>query len=322
MPINSNRGYLGPINTDRGRLGGIEQAANAYIEASQEAMERKRQEDKEQKERSRQDDLLQYERDRQSQQDEVGLLKEGLIRTPEGGLSYSPEKQAQMDRESKYKEAQTKALNKRASRNYGGVEDTVLEDGTVLEPLGVKRKIVPAAQAQEFGGANSSIKQLQDYDALLNKNSDVTGKGFEKGALRAKEKVKSFFSGGNDVANRVEALTAAQQKVAQVIGKYLEGGKLTDADIMRYREMLPTVSDNPQVAAAKSAQLQKLIAEKQAQEKSSMSQAGYQSGRMQQAEPNVQGLGLLDSKPQGLVNDIKEIGGKKYKRVNGGWEEI
>ena len=46
---------------------------------------------------------------------------------------------------------------------------------------------------------------------------------------------------------------------SQVIGKYLEGGKLTDQDIIRYRGMLPQMSDTPEVARRKTSLVRDLL---------------------------------------------------------------
>ena len=62
--------------------------------------------------------------------------------------------------------------------------------------------------------------------------------------------------------------------VAQAIGRYLEGGKMTDSDYPRYLKMLPTPSDSAERAANKLKTLKALIKDKQRNELEAQRAAG------------------------------------------------
>lgn len=72
-----------------------------------------------------------------------------------------------------------------------------------------------------------------------------------------------------------QSLQAKLNTVAQVVGTFLEGGKLAEGDIGRYRTILPQLSDNPDVAKAKLNQVNQLIKEKQRQYIADYGSAGY-----------------------------------------------
>lgn len=71
---------------------------------------------------------------------------------------------------------------------------------------------------------------------------------------------------------------SANQKfgiAAQVVGKFLEWGKLAEWDIKRYKALLPDVSDTPAVAKNKLAEAKKLIVENYNWQLDSAARAGY-----------------------------------------------
>lgn len=105
--------------------------------------------------------------------------------------------------------------------------------------------------------SSTAIKQLSDYDksltnldeveSLIQQNSDAFGpvRGRIRGAIPQDVVAKSI---------RQATLIAAQN-----IGRALEGGKLTDADIARYQAALPSITDTPEVALNKINRLRRLI---------------------------------------------------------------
>lgn len=156
---------------------------------------------------------------------------------------------------------------------------------------------LPAAQAEQLGAANASFEALNSANKQFQDNQDIVGPG--QGLL---SKAAGYLQVGD--RGKKSAAFDAQLKInAQTVGKYLEGGKLTDADIDRYKAMLPTLTDSPQVAAAKTETLQRLIAQKQASEKKAFGQSGYNVADIETSEAPPIGNSLIQPKQQagGLV---------------------
>lgn len=92
-------------------------------------------------------------------------------------------------------------------------------------------------------------------------------------AEELEEKLPSYEKKGGPVEGALAAInpydTAAQeidadlQKRAQVIGLFMEGGKLQKADEEKYKKMLPTLRDTPAVRKAKAQQVRDMLVAKQ-----------------------------------------------------------
>lgn len=135
-------------------------------------------------------------------------------------------------------------------------------------------KIIPASEAVQFGTSSASFDALQNASDLYEKNADIAGPFKGKG---------SSFAGKyelGDVGKRAKAFDAQLKINAQSIGKALEGGKLTDADIDRYRDMLPNLSDSKDAAKEKIAILQQMISAKQESDLRALQGAGYNVGNI------------------------------------------
>lgn len=84
---------------------------------------------------------------------------------------------------------------------------------------------------------------------------------------------------------------SANQKfgiAAQVVGKFLEWGKLAEWDIKRYKALLPDVSDTPEVAKNKLAEAKKLIVENYNWQLDSAARAGYNVSNYKYITPSQQ----------------------------------
>jgi len=130
-------------------------------------------------------------------------------------------------------------------------------------------KQLPAAQAISFGEANASFDALQAANNEYLKNQDLTG------PIQGKISQGKALLEVGEAGKRAKSFDAQLKLNAQTIGKYLEGGKLTDADIDRYKSMLPSLYDSPEVANKKTILLQNLIAKKQKAEKEVLAQTGF-----------------------------------------------
>lgn len=185
---------------------------------------------------------------------------------------------------------------------------------------------LPAGQAETIGGANSSYKAVDDVNTILSDAQDISGP-----AAGLLSKGAAYFQVG-ERGKRAATAEAQLKSRAQTIGKYLEGGKLTDSDIGRYKEMLPSLTDTSEVAQAKVENIKRLIAQKQNEEKAAMAGAGYNVANI----PSVQTPGIpsnkakapgssdlvTDAKASSGQEDVRVVNGTAYKRVNGGWQRM
>lgn len=127
-----------------------------------------------------------------------------------------------------------------------------------------KKQPLPAGEAEKLGGANFASKAVQD--AMSQHSTLGAGTGPVVGRL------KSFLGGQSEGMRKFKA---AQEQNAQIIGTYLEGGKLTDKDFPKYQNMLPRPADTAEVAKAKAEHLAKLIEMKQTGHYDALKQSGY-----------------------------------------------
>lgn len=145
----------------------------------------------------------------------------------------------------------------------------------------VKSKMLPAASAESFASSNASLQALEAANAAVQSSQAPTGPflGRVSGAMGAMEL--------GDTGKAAKTLDAQLKLNAQTIGKYLEGGKLTDADIDRYKQMLPNLTDSPEAAQKKTQLLQTLISQKQQSELQTFGQSGYDVSNIQRYQPNI-----------------------------------
>lgn len=73
----------------------------------------------------------------------------------------------------------------------------------------------------------------------------------------------------------------------QVIGTYLEGGKLSDANVPQYRAMLPAPGDAKETAQNKINAIVELISSRQKQQKSALAGSGYDVSGIADAKKDV-----------------------------------
>ena len=118
---------------------------------------------------------------------------------------------------------------------------------------------LPASEAVALGGADAAVKAIDALGADWDKLASEFGSG-----------VKQFVP-GTDANLYMPSLNTT----TQVVGKYLEGGKLTDADVPKYRAMMPQPQDTEAQKRAKVNALKRLIENKRAEESKSLKGAGY-----------------------------------------------
>lgn len=274
----------------------------------------------------------QQERERQVQ--DALLAEKGLEWNPEGTLQKSPrglllEQEATALKAAPY---QAKGLmpkieggrivgfdrDPNAPRSMQDIqrEKSLLEIDK-LKKEGSQGKILPASKAEALGGANASYKAIDDMNAILGQAGDITGpfQGLlSKGAAK--------FQIG-DLGAKSAATQSQLKSRAQTIGRYLEGGKLTDEDIRRYETMIPQITDKPIVAKSKIDNLKRLVAQKQSEEMSAIQGAGYNVANIPTVAipeiPTVENTaGLLKQKTP--INSIAAPGVPKLGEIQEGYQ--
>jgi hypothetical protein len=120
---------------------------------------------------------------------------------------------------------------------------------------------------------------LNDLDVLEKEVTGMTGTGSRIGA--ALPNVVTELTGwGADSKSR----QAVIDRVKQVIGKALEGGVLRKEDEEKYKKILPTIGDDPTVAASKIAGLKQAIEQRRGTSLDSYADAGYDVERYRKRE--------------------------------------
>ncbi len=102
-------------------------------------------------------------------------------------------------------------------------------------------------QATQVSNFDNSLANLDEVESLVSQMGNSFGP--------VKGRLNSLNPYNETQANINQATLVA----AQNIGRALEGGKLTDADIARYQKALPNINDTPQIAQDKINRLRKLI---------------------------------------------------------------
>lgn len=130
--------------------------------------------------------------------------------------------------------------------------------------LGLKDQGKPLAaeQVDRLSTHDSSLKALTDIKDAVSKNPQYFGP------------VQGRVSSLNPYDEKAKALQAMTKTAAQNIGKSLEGGKLTDNDIVRYEKMLPSMTDTPAIASAKLDLLDRMVVQKQASDINTFAKSG------------------------------------------------
>jgi Na+-transporting NADH:ubiquinone oxidoreductase subunit NqrC len=189
-------------------------------------------------------------------------------------------------------QSQMKLQQSQAVENYAQAEKARREkkNGTKL----------PAGDAMKLAQADSALSSMSDVDKAVEANKDIMGP--TSGVAGLWESGKRLVGAGND-ANRYDSFDALMRQKAQEIGTYLEGGKLTDADVPKYERLLPKRGEPPEVAAAKSQMVQRLIADRRAKDQATLGQAGYD---------------VSDITPTGMKPEIPGIVAKGGQKKAGG----
>lgn len=103
--------------------------------------------------------------------------------------------------------------------------------------------------------------------------------------------------------------------VAQVVGRYLEGGKLAEGDSGRYAKMLPNITDTDDVAKTKLKHIYQLVVDRNEQNIQTLKASGYDTTGLETVRDQLQQLDI-----GGSISEIKAVSGDElaaYAKENG-----
>lgn len=132
-------------------------------------------------------------------------------------------------------------------------------------------KALNEGTAKELGEANSAVKSAQDILNRFDGKADGVG-GWLMSFLPLTDASK--------YEDRARVAT-------QVIGTYLEGGKLSDANVPQYRAMLPKPGETRETARNKVDAIVQLVAARQAAQKGALAGSGYNVSGIKDAAPAI-----------------------------------
>ncbi len=181
-----------------------------------------------------------------------------------------------------------------------------------------KGKELTAQQTEALSSQDASLKQLDDLEALMGANT------------RAMGPIAGRIGPWNPYDTTAKSIDAAAKLAAQNIGKSLESGKLTDADIERYRAMLPNIKDTPKVAIEKINMVRRLVAQKRESDLGSFGRAGYNVSSFEPVAPkelskNLLGTGdKIDAGNTAVADepDLRIVDGELYEKKGGRWVPV
>lgn len=139
-------------------------------------------------------------------------------------------------------------------------------------------KQLSQSTAQTLSNANYAVEQLNSLQKIVDVNKDI----FDPTMGRLAGAAATFEIG--ELGKRGAKLEAEMGSIAQEIGRYLEGGKLAEGDIGRYKKMLPRLGDSAETVKSKIDSLRQKIAAKQAAELKALKGAGYNTAGIEQAQ--------------------------------------
>lgn len=152
------------------------------------------------------------------------------------------------------------------------------------------KKLSPT-EISKFNEGNAIPMMLDDLEGTINNNLDMFGP--------IAGRINSYNPWDERTKTAESQLTAA----AQTVGKYLEGGVLRAEDIPKYRKMLPDLTDTPEVAQNKLANVRRLLINKQNSDVDALRQGGYDVSSIDKGfvAPNSPSI-LAGNKSKGLEN--------------------
>jgi hypothetical protein len=214
-----------------------------------------------------------------------------------------------------------------AKQGFQNQQNEALVRAVMNDPSGVVYANLPGAKQTEIAPilANRGWTQFgaKASDTELTKLQDI------QKAIGIAASLKDTLEKNADligpVSGRLSVLPYATERkklqadidlARQIIGKSLEGGVLRKEDEAKYRNILPTMTDTPEVAQAKLTQLQQLLTRDLGTFQQSLRGAGRQLPAG--PEPNVSLKPVSVTDPRGVVHQFQTLKqAEDFKRAAG-----
>lgn len=180
--------------------------------------------------------------------------------------------------------------------------ETIKDLGAAEVGGGKKTTAIPSTTVQNLTEGRSLPQVLDKLETLINENKDKFG------AITGS---KIPFTNKSTFGKEYDKLQDDLSRAAQVVGKFLEGGKLAEGDIGRYREMLPALNDRDYtVALDKLDGVRTIIQDYYNNSIEDLRGSGY----------NTAGFSPMVV-VKGAPAETKIVNGVKYIKVSGGWKK-
>lgn len=289
---------------DNGLLSGLASGLNAGLDAFNQAQDRQF------RIKQYQDELeiKKLLRDQQERQISMEQTEKGLIAKPEGGFEFTPEMKVERSNKQGLLKAQTQKAQSEAQKAQAEATEALAK---AKNPSKTRTQL-PPDKVLSVNEGNVIPSMLQDIHNTIQANKDVFGP------------TSGRLAGLNPYDTKAQTIQSQVKAASQAFGRYMEGGVLRKEDEEKYAQMFPQLSDTPEVAAAKLQNVDRLLKSKQSSNVEALGNAGYNVDYLNKGYeipevPDVitQKRGLLNQNP-----NVKVIGDKKYKKVQGGWEEM
>lgn len=237
--------------------------------------------------------IQEEQRKRDALEQAIKLRSSGMIQGADGQLSEDPEQRKRMDIE-KFAPSHQRPV-------YGESGELT---GAELDPAFAEHELQKAQAQATFDPYGAKAAQAQNAKLETSKKlkeASQEAKGFklppdkvlqvQQGAQIPKmlqdvrstlESNKKLFGPGvgrigsmNPYDTQAQTVDAQMRAASQSIGRYMEGGVLRKEDEEKYRKMLPTLTDTPDVAANKLSLVEKMLSDKQNSDVTALKDQGY-----------------------------------------------
>ena len=315
---------------DYGLLSGLAKGLDAGMDAYEKAKDRQLRIDKIKHEREVKGLLYQQQKEKAERDSKLDLYKAGARYGDSGEVepdtenpNYGAQQSRQMYQDALSasvfgKEALEKSKLEQSSKFKEmelGLAQQKLEQDRLLKEAqigklkrqgtggaGAGKRLTPAMIEQQSSAKYINDSVLGPLSEELSNNSDVVGPA--QGLIGK----AAGFVGVGERAEKQRILQSRIDAGVQEIGKFLEGGKLAEGDLARYREMGPKVTDPPNVIQAKLKNLSRMVSEKQRVNLEALKGSGYDTSGIGSANQ-------IKSTKSGLLSREEKL--KRLKELEG-----
>lgn len=214
----------------------------------------------------------------QAESDEDRAIRRQQMAREEG---LSTEARALRNRQQKFQEAQEGMEYDDATGKFNRVGEPLWQ-----QKLKFQDGLIRGRDSHRGAGKQlptGEVNRLAEGDQMTGLMSDIAGK------ITSNKDTMGPWSGRvaslNPYNTKAQIFDAEMKMAAQKIGTYLEGGKMTDKDVPKYRAMLPNITDTPEVAEGKRAAVEDLLRKKRENDALALQKGGYRTKGLMNVAP-------------------------------------